>query len=172
MNGRALSPRRTVYLIASLSGLRRKELRRLEKRDCTPTGEKATWHLRPEIDKAGRGDKIPMLPECAEILLPIWESAPTPTSRLFKRISHTSVLHNDLKRVGIPRQDERGRWADFHSFRYTFCTFVGKKLPIQKVKMLMRQSTIQLTADLYTDLGLEEIGENVWTLPRHIQKTA
>src|ERR1035438_6377856 len=108
MNGRALSPRRTVYLIASLSGLRRKELRRLEKRDCTPTGEKATWHLRPEIDKAGRGDKIPMLPECAEILLPIWESAPTPTSRLFKRISHTSVLHNDLKRVGIPRQDERG----------------------------------------------------------------
>ena len=163
-----------VYLIASLSGLRRKELRRLEKRDCTPTGEKPIWHLRPEIDKAGRGDKIPMLPECAEIILPIWESRPDADQPLCSSacLSHTSVLHNDLKRAGIARQDERGRWADFHSFRYTFCTFVGKTLPIQQVKILMRHSTIQLTADLYTDLGLEEIGENVWTLPRLIQKAA
>jgi hypothetical protein len=23
----------------------------------------------------------------------------------------------DLRAAGIPRQDERGRWADFHSFR-------------------------------------------------------
>jgi hypothetical protein len=69
----------------------------------------------------------------------------------------------------IPRQDERGRWADFHSFRYTFCTFLGKTLPIQKVKILMRHSTIQLTADLYTDLGLDEVGEGVWSLPRLFQ---
>ncbi len=63
-------------------------------------------------------------------------------------------------------------WADFNRFRYTFCTFVGMKLPIQKVKILMRHSTIQRTANLGIDLVHEEIGENVWALPRLMQKAA
>lgn len=162
-------PRRTIYMIASLSGFRRKEMQKLEKRDCTPIGDRPCWHPRPEIEKSGRGDKIPMLPECAELLRPIWEQIPQPNGRLFKAIPIYATLNADLKNAGIPRQDERGRWADFHSFRYTFCTFLGKTLPIQKVKILMRHSTIQLTADLYTDLGLDEVGEGVWTLPRLLQ---
>jgi hypothetical protein len=60
----------------------------------------------------------------------------------------------------------RGRHADFHSFRYTFCSLMGRILPIQKVKVLMRHSTITLTADLYLDLGIDDTAEGVWTLPR------
>jgi hypothetical protein len=29
----------------------------------------------------------------------------------------------------------------------------------------MRHSTIKLASDTYTDLGLEDIGQTVWTLP-------
>ena len=76
-----------------------------------------------------------------------------------------TTLHADLERANIPRQDDQGRWADFHSFRYTFCTLLGKAMPIQKVKVLMRHSTIKLTADLYTDLGIEDLGAEVWNLP-------
>src|SRR5262249_14797703 len=36
---------RTIYLVAGLSGLRRSELRCLEKRDLTPIGPNPTWHL-------------------------------------------------------------------------------------------------------------------------------
>jgi hypothetical protein len=69
--------------------------------------------------------------------------------------------HRDLDRR--PGHAVPGR---HHSFRYTFCTMIGRILPIQKVKILMRHSAIKLTADLYTDLGLEDVGESVWSLPR------
>jgi hypothetical protein len=79
---------------------------------------------------------------------------------------HVAALHTDLDRAGIPRQDERGRWADFYSFRYTFCTWMGRRYPIQKVKELRRHSTIKLTADLYTDLGIDDVAEEAWALNR------
>ena len=61
--------------------------------------------------------------------------------------------------------DDYGRHADFHSFRYTFCRLMGEVLPIQIVKVLMRHQTIGLTADLYGKLGIDDLGEKVWTLP-------
>ncbi len=43
---------------------------------------------------------------------------------------------------------------------------MGERLPIQKAKVLMCHSTIKLTADLYGELGMEDVAEEVWTLPR------
>src|SRR5262249_8997451 len=57
--------RRLLYTVAGLSGLRRNELRLLEKRDLSPVGDRPIWHLRPEITKGKRRDVVPMLPECA-----------------------------------------------------------------------------------------------------------
>jgi site-specific recombinase XerD len=168
--GTAPEPRRTIYLIASLSGLRKNELRELQKQDSTPTGERPTWHLRAGIEKSGRGDKIPMLPECAELLEPIWQKAKAATTRLFDFMPRDHTLRADLKAAEIPLQDDRGRWADFHSFRYTFCTMLSKKLPIQQVKVLMRHSTISLTADLYHDLGLDDMRDEVCNLPRLMER--
>ena len=111
-----------------------------------------------------------MLPDCAEALRPIWEQADTAGTRPFRAggpagaMPHVHALHTDLERAGIPRRDERGRWADFHSFRYSFCTWMGRQYPIQKVKVLMRHSTIKLTADLYTDLGIDDVAEAEWML--------
>jgi integrase len=79
---------------------------------------------------------------------------------------HTAEAHErDLARAGIPRQDARGRWADFHSFRYTFCTWMAQRHPIQVVQRLMRHGTITLTRDLYNDLDLSDTAEELWTLP-------
>jgi integrase len=164
-------PRRTIYAIASMCGLRRKELTRLTKEDCTPIGPSPHWHLRPEIDKAGRGDRVPMLPDCADLLKPLWEGA-KPGARIFRNakgrttIPYAARLRDDLAKAGIASTDIRGRHADFHSFRYTFCSTMGRTLPIQKVKVLMRHSTITLTADLYLDLGIDDTAEGVWTLQR------
>jgi len=41
---------------------------------------------------------------------------------------------------------------------------MGRHFPIQQVKVLMRHSTIKLIADLYTDLGMEDMAEGAWTL--------
>jgi integrase len=167
----APEPRRTVYLVASFSGLRRSELKRLQKSDCTPAVDRPRWHARAEITKNHQAINLPMLPECAAAIDVAWNAAPSPGSLLFRdrqgrsAVPHVNTLHEDMVAAGISRQDGQGRWADFHSFRYFFCTMLANLLPIQKVKLLMRHSTIKLTADLYCDLGLEDVAEQVWTLP-------
>jgi integrase len=156
---------RTLYTVAGLSGLRRSELRRLEKRDLTPLGEQPTWHLRAEIVKGRRREVVPMLPDVVPVIRPLWEAATMPTTRLFPRIPRTQTLHKHLARAKIARQDAEGRWLDFHSFRYFFCTLCAKHMPIQLVRALMRHRDIRMTANLYMDLGLTDIGEAVQQLP-------
>jgi len=80
-------------------------------------------------------------------------------------VPHVVTLHADLERAGIPRQDAEGRWADFHSLRYTFCRLMAERFPISTVKWLMRHSTLKLTTDLYGELGIEDLGREVWDLP-------
>jgi integrase len=176
--------RRIVYEVAAYSGLRREELRRLQKCDCDPTGPRPRWHLRPEVSKNGLAWNLPMLPECAAVLRPLWEALPSPGSLVFGAgrgdekgqrgrprndtgpgVPKITSLYEDLQRAGVDRVDVRGRHADFHSFRYTFCKTVGTALPIQKVKLLMRHLTLGMTADLYADLEMEDVAEEVWDLP-------
>jgi integrase len=112
-----------------------------------------------------------MLPDLVPLLLPAWRALPTPTSRLIgpgglaPKVPRHTTVHADLWRAGIPRVDGAGRHADFHSFRYTFCRLLSETMPIQKVKVLMRHSSITLTADLYGQLGIDDIGDEVWSLP-------
>jgi hypothetical protein len=75
-----------------------------------------------------------------------------------------------MARAGIADQDAEGRWVDFHSLRYTFCRLTAEVLPIQVVKRLMRHSTLQLTADLYGELGIEDVTREVWSLPPILPK--
>jgi integrase len=157
--------RRAIYLIASLSGLRRSELLRLEKRDVQPM----RWTLRAEITKNGRAENIPMLEECWEELKPIWEAARGPTDKLFPSLPAMATLHDDLERARIPRKDPEGRWVDFHSLRYFFCTLLAKKLPIQMVRLLMRHRDITMTCNLYMDLGLTDLNQAILALPRVLE---
>ena len=167
----AHEPRRTVYIVAAFSGFRRKELSLMQKRDCDPRGDNPRWTVRPEITKNGMGAELPMLLNCAAALLPIWEALPNPDSPLLVdkqgrcAVPHGTTLVADLKTAGIPRKDGRDRWVDFHSLRYTFCTWMSKMMPMHDVQALMRHSTITLTMDLYKDQGLEDISKTIWTLP-------
>ena len=169
----APEPRRTIYAIAAFSGLRRSELAQLQKGDATPLGSAPRWHIRGAITKNGKPAYLPMLPDCAAWLLPVWTPAKAPESLLFPArpagwtamYPRTRTLYRDLLAAGIRRINPDGRRLDFHSFRYFFCKELGERLPIQKVKTLMRHSTIKLTADLYGQLGMEDVAEAVWTLP-------
>jgi integrase len=157
--------RRQIYQIAGLSGLRRGELQKLERRDLSPTGKRPTWHLRAEITKGRRLDKVPMLPDVVPIVLPLWEAIDEPTGRLFPTWPRHQTLDQDIKRAKIKKIDSEGKCVDFHSLRYFFCTLLGRTLPIQKVKVLMRHKNIRETADLYMNLCLEDVGEEIWTPP-------
>lgn len=156
--------RKTVYLIAALSGLRRDELALTERRDLTPTGDRPLWHWRAEIVKGRRLDRVPIMPDLLPTLLPLWQALPEPTGRLIA-VPMLRTLNRDLERAGIPKVDGEGRTLDFHSFRYFFCTLLARHLPIQIVRLLMRHRTIQQTCDLYMDLGLDDASEAMVKLP-------
>lgn len=165
-------PRRSLlYRIAALSGFRRKELTLLERRDAVLDGDRPRWQLRAECAKNRRRDAVPVCPDALAAVRPVWETLPLPTSRAVRSpllpggVPKIATFDADLRRAGIPKADAEGRRADFHSLRYTFCRLMAEALPVQVVKVLMRHSSIKLTADLYLSLGIEDVGERVWQLP-------
>lgn len=155
--------RHLIYLTAGLSGFRKNELKQLTKEDLDP--EKREWRPRAVITKARRRDTVPMLAELAKALLPRWRDL-RPGEKLFPRIPRLKTLDRDLERARVLKTDDLGRHLDFHSFRYFFCTQMAQHLPIQKVRILMRHRDIQTTCNLYLDLGIQDMAESVWNLPR------
>lgn len=161
----------TIYKAAMYSGLRNLEIKRLECRDCDLSNpNKPMFRLRAEAQKSKRDVTIPMLQEMAELLKPLLIGK-APEDKVFCRVNATNELDDQMKRAGITKIDQQGRRASWHSFRLTFCLRIAKVLPIQTVKVLMRHASINMTVDVYLDLGITEIGEDIWNLPRLFSET-
>lgn len=163
------SGRTAIYQVAAYSGLRRDELRRLQKRDVFLSQEGAYWSLRPEATKGKRHETLPMFPECETVIRKLIKPLKHATDRIFKTVPLHRTLMADITRAGIARRDDQGKHVDFHSFRLYFCTTISRVMPIQKVKVLMRHKDIKTTVNLYLDLGLKDMAEDVWKLPKLFQ---
>lgn len=155
--------RRSLYRIACLSGLRAAELHALERQDFS-LGHQPRWHLRAAITKSRRRDEVPMLPECAESLAGVCLDA-GPRTRLFPKRPRPETVKIDMKRAGIVPIDHTGRKLSMHSCRFFFCWLVGRSLPLQTVRVLMRHSSITTTVSIYLSLGLADVTEQIRMLP-------
>jgi integrase len=76
-----------------------------------------------------------------------------------------TTFNRHLERAGIRKVSEDGRRLNFHSLRYTFCTLLASKLPLQAVQRLMRHAQLAKTADLYLQLELDSLPDQVIELP-------
>jgi len=77
------------------------------------------------------------------------------------------MLRLDLAAAKIPYQDSGGRVADFHSLRHTFISNLSRSGVSPKVaQSLARHSTIGLTMDTYTHIGLYDERAALDSLPR------
>ena len=66
-----------------------------------------------------------------------------------------NMLKNDLELAGIEYVDAAGRYADFHSLRYSFASILHQSgVSPEVAQSLLRHSTIGLTMDTYTHIGL------------------
>jgi integrase len=157
--------RRDLYFVASLTGLRRSELRRLEVRDVDLAQGKL--RLRAEATKGHRADVVPLLPDVVPVLTRLC-SGRAASERVFPRLSDARTFLRDLGRAGIVSPDATGRIVSFHSLRYFFCTLLARKLPIQWVRLLMRHKNINTTCRIYMDLGLDDLAEEVLQLPSFV----
>ena len=83
-----------------------------------------------------------------------------------KGVPRARTLQIDLKKAGIAYQDEMGRYADFHSLRYTWGTYLQRNGVNARTAMdLMRHSDRKLTDIIYTDSNLLQTGEVIRNLP-------
>ncbi len=158
--------RRMVYAVAGYSGLRRSECARLKVRDID-LSMKPCWLLRASGQKSQRPQRIPMLPACAACLR-LQVIGKRPHMPVFPKVPGLKQLYRDQKKVGIVKRDAEGRKVDWHSLRYYFCTLIARHLPLQKVRILMRHRDIRTTINLYSDLGLADVGDDVWNWPEEL----
>ena len=153
---------RDYYMTAVLTGLRWSELSLVERRDFDL--QAGVWTCRPEVDKTKTTHRLPILPDLLPTLRRVCEDK-RPTDRLFPVKQYYTTLNTALKRAGIDKVSEDGRRINFHCLRYTFCTLLAQKLPLKTVQRLMRHATLKRTADLYLQLELDAMLDQVTQLP-------
>jgi integrase len=144
--------RMPVYLLAVNTGLRQKEIRCLQWGDITLDSECPHLVTRSSTTKNGKEAVIALRPEVVRVLRDLKPDNCRDSDPVFASVPRARELRQDLKRAGIPYQDDQGRYADFHALRYTFITNLGRSGVPERVRMeAARHSDPRLTACVYTD---------------------
>jgi len=147
--------RKTVYLMAVHTGLRRSELAALKWGDLHLDSPTPFVKVRASTTKNGKAADIRLLPELAAAVGKLKSGVTDDGEIVFKRIPRIERFYRDLKKAGIPLQDALGRKAVFHSLRHTFGTNLARGGVASRVAMaLMRHSDRRLTDKIYTDENL------------------
>ena len=146
--------RAVPYLVAAMTGLRRKELAALRWDDVVLSEGDSYILVRASIAKDARRARIELHPHAVAALLAQREK--TGGSLVFgpAGIPKVTTLKADLAAAGITFKDDLGRRLDFHSFRGTFSTMLAKAgAPVPVTQQLMRHSDYKMTLKHYTDTG-------------------
>lgn len=152
--------------IALATGLRRNELRQLRWSDLNLRKTDPYLQLRAETTKGGRADVLPIQASIATVLTALGKERGDEDGAVVTSIPSMMRWRRWLSRAGIPWLDARGRRADFHALRYTYCTNLAKAgVPLQHAQQLMRHRDPKLTANIYTDAGELPLPEGVAKLP-------
>lgn len=154
--------------MAARTGLRQQELASLVWGDINLDSETPTFRNRASTSKNKKETLLPLMPEVASMLRSLSPGKVRLNSPVFdQRVPRAEHMRKDLERLGIPYRDEMGRYADFHSLRMTFSTFLQRNgVPIHVAKILMRHSDIRMTTQTYLDEHLLPLRESVAKLPR------
>jgi len=146
-------PRGIIYFTAARTGLRSDELRQLTWGDVTLDGGAPRFLVREHVAKSRREESVPLVSEVVEELRAYRPPHPSPADPVFPNgIPRASRLKVDCERNGIAYRDASGRYADFHSLRYTFATFLARSGVSPRLTMkLMRHRDPATTAKVYTD---------------------
>ncbi|MFO0852411.1 MAG: tyrosine-type recombinase/integrase [Gemmataceae bacterium] len=147
--------RRLLYRLAILTGLRRGELSRLRVRHLI-FGKRPRIELPGVHTKNGRDAKIPLVPALA-VELKAWveetgRGKDDPVVTVPQRNNLLRAHKAQLKLAGIVYQDDRGRFADFHSIRTSLNVLLRRKgVPLRERQLFLRQAAADVTTNNYDD---------------------
>ena len=179
------STRAMIYRVAVLTGMRAKELGSLTQKSFDLESDEPTWTLEAGYSKRRRKDCLPLHHDLvvrlrqwflvcasrsgdAESVLSFNRAAEAKRERLFPGTwpeKAAKMLRIDLKLAGIDYENEDGI-ADFHSLRHSFISNLAAGGVHPKVaQQLARHSTITLTMDRYSHIGLIDMRAGLAALP-------
>jgi integrase len=152
-----------LYLTAANTGYRVKELSVLTAAHFDLAGSPPVASLDAAATK-NRTDACIPLPRQLAAGLAAWSAGKPAMWNGGKRWwDHAAkMLRRDLEESGLPYQDERGRYYDFHSLRHQYITrLAAAGVPLAFAQKLARHCTPTLTANYYTQAGLADLAEQV-----------
>lgn len=167
-------PRKPVYLLALITGLRKDELAHLHWSDIHLEAVRSFLTVRASISKNHKSATILLRDDVAQELRKLRTADDATDDDLVFRVMPTIYRYkHDLARACIAYKDSQGRQADFHALRHTFATNLARAGINPRVCMeLMRHSDMKLTTKVYTDTTLLATDDAVEALPRWDNPTA
>ena len=157
-----------IYFTAARTGLRQEELKQMKWGDLRLDAAVPFVVVRDYAAKNKKEESVQLVPEIVEALTAHQPAECKGTDLVFPNgIPRARRLTKDAEANGIAYRDELGRYADFHSLRYTWATFLQRNGVAQRFAMkLMRHSDIKLTSKVYTDEMQLPIYDAIKNLPR------
>jgi integrase len=177
--------RSLIYKTLVLTGLRRNELASLtvgSLRLDTPT---PFFVLKAKDEKNRVGSELPVRPDLVfdlqewlghKLTLAKRQAArngkaepthlPASTPLFTVPVELVKILDRDMVAASIPKVDERGYVVDVHALRHTFGTLLSRGgVSLRTAQAAMRHSDPSLTANVYTDPKLLDVGAALNALP-------
>ena len=179
------STRAMLYRLAAMTGLRASELASLTPASFDLAADPPTVTLEAGYSKHRREDVLPLHPDLAarlrqwlsereraqddqRAILSMNRAADVKPERLFPGTwteKAAKMLRADLDSAGISYDTDAGI-ADFHSLRHTFISnLVAGGVHPKLAQQLARHSTITLTMDRYSHVGLLDMNTALESLP-------
>jgi len=159
--------RMPLYATAVNTGLRRSELEQLQWGDVHLDNGACFIKARAATTKNKKDSQIPLSGDLEAILRSIRPVNYKNSDLVFPKIHRMREFIKDLKKAEIAYVDDRGHFADFHSFRHTFGTNLAKAgVNPREAMELMRHSDLKLTTKVYTDVTQLNTRKAVECLPK------
>jgi len=160
-----------LYTLALSTGFRAGELHSLTWRSLNLSDSEPSVTVTAGYAKNGKETTLPLRKDVAELVKQWFEDSRSSLDDKvfpkFNKAKGAAMLREDLEAVGIPYQDESGRYADFHAQRHTFISNVGRSgATVKETQTLARHSTSALTLDVYSHLGLYDERRAIEKLPQ------
>ncbi len=162
--------RAMLYLVAANTGLRASELASLTPSSFELIGNRPLVRCQAGYTKNGQEAIQPLRRDVAAMLAeyladksdaqPVWSG---------KWASHrhgAEMIRNDLTAADVEYEDDHGRVADFHALRHTFISNLARAgVHPRNAQTLARHSTIDLTMNVYTHVDMEDLADDLESLP-------
>jgi len=158
-------PRRSIYLTAVLTGIRRGELKQIRVGDIDLDSPAPSIVVRSMVTKNGKERRASLPDALLDVLRQVKADRPA-TAKAFE-IPTWKTFQKDIKSAGIPARNELGRKVSFHSFRHTYCTesHIAGIAP-RMVQEMMGHSDLKMTMR-YTDASRLPVAAAVNRLPSY-----